>query len=179
MKIVFLLIRIFKFQACKDEGIFLFLHFAKFCICFACYVYTNICIYFFPCSSHPIPSHCVLYVLPHNWNSNIYYYFADRNINQQFPQNLSEYHPPIGVWIACLARRPPSLPIATPRLQPRPHTTPTRGQTVWWLKWIWKLDLLGLAEVAMIPMMEEQEAQVVPNHFSCLKRKFDKRNIFQ
>merc|ERR1712110_438906 len=77
-------------------------------------------------------------------------------INQQFPQNLSEYHPPIGVWIACLARPPPSLPIATPRLQPRrPHTTPTRGQTVWWLKWIWKLGLLGLAEVAMIPMMEE------------------------
>ena len=128
-------------------------------------------------SSHPM---CVVRPTSNNWNSNFYYYFADRNINQQFPQNLSEYHPPIGVWIACLARPPPSLPIATPRLQPRrPHTTPTRGQTVWWLKWIWKLGLLGLAEVAMIPMMEELEAQVVPNHFSCLKRKFDKKNILQ
>ena len=128
-------------------------------------VYTNICVYLlFPYSSHPILFMCccasnliLLEFVNLFWITYPQTFTSHTDlgtINQQFPQNLSEYHPPIGVWIACLARRPPSLPIATPRLQPRPHTTPTRGQTVWWLKWIWKLGLLGLAEVAMIPMME-------------------------
>ena len=143
---------------------------AKFCIfCIfwhAMCVYTNICVYLlFPYSSHPILFMCccasnliLLEFVNLFWITYPQTFTSHTDlgtINQQFPQNLSEYHPPIGVWIACLARRPPSLPIATPRLQPRPHTTPTRGQTVWWLKWIWKLGLLGLAEVAMIPMMEE------------------------
>ena len=130
-------------------------------------VYTNICVYLlFPYSSHPILFMCccasnliLLEFVNLFWITYPQTFTSHTDlgtINQQFPQNLSEYHPPIGVWIACLARPPPSLPIATPRLQPRrPHTTPTRGQTVWWLKWIWKLGLLGLAEVAMIPMMEE------------------------
>ena len=146
---------------------------AKFCIFYlyffwhAMCVYTNICVYLlFPYSSHPILFMCccasnliLLEFVNLFWITYPQTFTSHTDlgtINQQFPQNLSEYHPPIGVWIACLARPPPSLPIATPRLQPRrPHTTPTRGQTVWWLKWIWKLGLLGLAEVAMIPMMEE------------------------
>ena len=152
---------------------FFFWQCAKFCIFYlyffwhAMCVYTNICVYLlFPYSSHPILFMCccasnliLLEFVNLFWITYPQTFTSHTDlgtINQQFPQNLSEYHPPIGVWIACLARPPPSLPIATPRLQPRrPHTTPTRGQTVWWLKWIWKLGLLGLAEVAMIPMMEE------------------------
>ena len=149
------------FGNARNFVFFICIFFGMLCV----YILIFVFIFYFP--THLIPSYSCAVVRPTSLLEfvNLFWITYPQTftshtdlgtINQQFPQNLSEYHPPIGVWIACLARPPPSLPIATPRLQPRrPHTTPTRGQTVWWLKWIWKLGLLGLAEVAMIPMMEE------------------------
>ena len=73
---------------------------------------------------------------------------------KQFSQNVSEYHPPIGVWIACRARLPLLHHIATPplRIQSTLSIHLSLGQTASAerLEWTWNSTVA--VEIAMILM---------------------------
>ena len=71
---------------------------------------------------------------------------------KQLSKNLSEYHPPVGIWIVCRVPRPLIHHIMTPLLQTLSVVSSTQnpGLTALeeWLEW----NFTVLVKIAMIPM---------------------------
>jgi hypothetical protein len=73
---------------------------------------------------------------------------------KQLSKNISEYHPPVGIWIVCRVPHPLIHHTMTPLLQTLSVVSSTQnpGLTALeeWLEWIWNFTVL--VEIAMIPM---------------------------